>query len=66
MDPNGHFIICYIDTNSKLLTLANVYAPNEDDPDLFQAVFNHLSNFHCEEIIIETTNNTNGNFLIWF
>ena len=52
MDPNGHFVICNIETNSKLLTLANVYAPKEDDPDFFQAVFSHLSSFHCEEIII--------------
>ena len=52
MDPNGRFVICDIETNSKLLTLANVYAPNEDDPDFFQAVFSHLSSFHCEEIII--------------
>ena len=52
VDPNGRFVICDIETNSKLLTLANVYAPNEDDPDFFQAVFSHLSSFHCEEIII--------------
>ena len=54
MDPNGRFVICDIETNSKLLTLANVhvYAPNEDDPVFFQAVFGHLSSFHCEEIII--------------
>ena len=52
VDPNGRFIICDIETNSKLLTLANVYAPNEDDPDFFQAGFSHLSSFHCEEIII--------------
>ena len=52
VDPNGRFVICDIETNSKLLTLANVYAPNEDNPDFFQAVFSHLSSFHCEEIII--------------
>jgi len=46
------FVICDIETNSKLLTLANVYAPNEDDPDFFQVVFSHQSSFHCEEIII--------------
>jgi len=52
VDPNGRFLICDIETNSKLLTLANVYAPNEDDPVFFQAAFGHLSSFHCEEIII--------------
>ena len=52
VDPNGRSVICDIETNSKLLTLANVYAPNEDDPDFFQAVFSHLSSFNCEEFII--------------
>jgi len=51
-DPNGHFIICEIEANSKPLTLANIYAPNEDDPNFFCAFFDHLSSFHCEEIII--------------
>ena len=51
-DPNGHFIICDIEANTKLLTLANIYAPNEDDPNFFHALFEHLSSFHCEEIII--------------
>ena len=51
-DPNGRFIICDIETNSKPLTLANIYVPNEDDPNFFRAFFDHLSSFHCEEIII--------------
>ena len=51
-DPNGRFIICDIEANSKPLTLANIYAPNEDDPNFFHAFFDHLSSFHCEEIII--------------
>jgi len=33
--------------------LTNIYAPNEDDPNFFGAFFDHLSSFHCEEIIIE-------------
>lgn len=51
-DPNGRFIICDIEADSKSLTLANIYAPNEDDPNFFRAFFDHLSSFHCEEIII--------------
>ena len=31
--------------------MANIYAPNEDDPNFFRAFFDHLSSFHCEEII---------------
>jgi len=52
VDPNGRFIICDIEADGKLLTLANVYAPNNDDPDFFHVFFDHLSNFRCDEIII--------------
>ena len=31
-DPNDRFIIFDIEANCKPLTLANIYAPNEDDP----------------------------------
>ena len=36
-DPGGRFIICDLITNGKILTLANIYAPNEDDPDFFNS-----------------------------
>ena len=48
----GHFIICDLETNGKLLTLANLYGPNEDDAIFFTSFFDHLSDFKCEEIII--------------
>ena len=51
-DPKGRFIICDIEANTKLLTLANIYAPNEDDPNFFHALFDHSFSFHYEEIII--------------
>ena len=51
-DPGGRFIICDLITNGKILTLANIYAPNEDDPDFFNSFFNHLLDFSCEEITI--------------
>ena len=35
-----------------MLTLANIYAPNDDDPDFFHSFFDHLSNFKCDEVII--------------
>ena len=38
--------------NGKILTLANIYAPSEDDPDFFNSFFNHLLDFSCEEITI--------------
>ena len=35
-DPKGRFIICDIKTNGRLFTLATIYAPNDDDPALFE------------------------------
>ena len=31
-DPEGRFIFCDIKIEEKCLTLANIYAPNSDDP----------------------------------
>ena len=52
LDPNGRFIICDIEADGKLLTVANIYAPNNDDPEFFHVIFDQLSSFKCEEIII--------------
>ena len=38
--------------DEKLLTLANIYAPNEDNSLFFQNFFEHLSEFNCDDIII--------------
>ena len=51
-DPSGRYIVCDIKTDEKLFTLANIYAPNEDDPSFFKQVFDHLHDFACEEIIL--------------
>jgi len=51
-DPEGRFIICDLAINGKQLTLANIYAPNNNDPNFFSLVFSHLVDFKCEEIII--------------
>ena len=34
-DSEGRFIICDMTTNGKQLTLVNLYAPNDDDPNFF-------------------------------
>ena len=52
VDPSGRFIICDIQANSKSLTLANIYAPNEDSPAFFLDFFDHLSDFNCDDIVI--------------
>lgn len=51
-DPNGRFIICDIESEKKLITIATVYAPNEDDPQFFTSFFDHLMDFECEEIVV--------------
>ena len=52
-DPKGlRFMIVDIKTESKTLTLANMYAPNNDDPFFFENVFKHFLTFKCEEIIL--------------
>lgn len=34
------------------MTLANIYAPNEDNPAFFQDLFYRLSDFNCDDIVI--------------
>ena len=51
-DVNGRFIICDIESKGKYITLATLYAPNEDNPIFFQNFFNHLRDFQCDEVMI--------------
>ena len=39
---------------NAVLTLVNIYEPNNDNPDLlfFQNLLDHLLSFECEEIIV--------------
>ena len=52
IDPQGRFIICDIKTNENCLTLANIYAPNEDNPAFFLDFFDHLIDFKGDDIIM--------------
>jgi len=52
VDPNGRFIICDITTDKKCVTIATLYAPNEDDPNFFSNFFDHLNDFECDDVII--------------
>ena len=52
LDNTGRFIICDIETNEKLITLATIYAPNEDVPSFFERFHKHLRDFQCDDIII--------------
>ena len=46
-------MFCDIKTDSKIITLLNIYAPNNDDPTFFEKIYEHLSSFECEEIVFE-------------
>ena len=48
----GRSIICDIKTNGRLFTLATIYAPNDDDPTLFESFFSHPLDFHCDDIVL--------------
>ena len=48
----GRFITVDIKTEDKIITLQNVYAPNNDDPNFFKSVFNNLSTFECEHLVL--------------
>ena len=52
MDPEGRFITVDIKTQDKIITLQNIYAPNNDDRDFFKNVFHNLSTFECEHIVL--------------
>ena len=51
-NPEGRFVIIDTKLESKILTLVNIYAPNEDKPTFFQNVLNQLLYFDCSEVII--------------
>ena len=51
-DPVGRFLLIDIHTENKTLTLANIYAPNNDDPFFFENFYNHLLTFDCGELIL--------------
>ena len=52
-DPEGRFVIADVKTGGKIFTLANIYAPNEDNPTFFKNVLNQLISFDCGEIVLE-------------
>lgn len=55
---SGLYIICDLMANRKLLTLVNVYSPNDDDPNFFKTLADHMEDFQKDEIIIGGDFNT--------
>ena len=51
-DPAGRFILVDLKTDNKIMTLGNIYVQNNDNPDFFKDVLNHLLSFECEEIVL--------------
>ena len=39
-------------SEGKCITLATLYAPNEDELSFFQDFFDHLSDFQCDDLLI--------------
>lgn len=52
IDPLGRFLICDIRTNGIYLTIANLYAPNDDNKSFFTNFFDHLRDFKGDDVII--------------
>ena len=50
--PEGRFVMVDIRLESRILTLVNIYALNEDKPTFFQNVVNQLLCFDCSKIIL--------------
>ena len=40
-----------VETEEKILTLVNIYAPNRDDPNIFRGVSEKMLSFECDLII---------------
>ena len=51
MGPLGRFILADIKVGNKIVTLVNVYAPNQDELEFFTKIVDLLMNFSCEETI---------------
>ena len=52
MLQEARFLIFDLTTNDVNMTLANIYAPNEDNPAFFEDLFYRLSDFNCDDIVI--------------
>ena len=53
-DTSGRFIICDVKIEEKCITLATLYAPNDDEPTFYENFFDHMHvlDFQYEDVII--------------
>ena len=51
-DTNGGYIILYATINDMKYTLANVYVPNDDDPEFFVNFWQQIEQFEIDFKIV--------------
>ena len=51
-DKDGRYLFAQIALKQKMLCLANVYGPNNDNPHVFSNFFNDLNNFLSYDVIL--------------
>ena len=51
-DVNGRFIIINVKIENQLYTIANIYGPNNDDPEFFKQFGENLLDFSGKNIIL--------------
>ena len=51
-DKNGNYLLIDITVQGRKLTLANVYGPNQDNPQFYNTLFQKISEFENDEIVM--------------
>ena len=51
-DEYGRFVILYVSVENKKFVLANIYAPNEDNPNFFNTCFGEIDRFRPDYKIV--------------
>lgn len=51
-DTNGNYLLISITMHEKKITLVNVYGPNQDNPQFYRTLFNKISEFDNDQIIM--------------
>ena len=52
-DQEGRYIIIDMKIDYQILTLVNIYAPDNDNPTFFQNLLDQILSFECEEVIMK-------------
>ena len=46
-DIDGRFVLCKLQVGEYTYCIANIYAPNDDSPNFFGEIFNHVRELDC-------------------